>query len=98
MSGTLGGRCEAYTVSHRTSGRCMRCIGPRSLLRLRALGCITEGQYSLLSQKCLSAQRSVHATARSGSSSGDVLCTSSTGSLQASLVRPKVQVPLRHLM
>lgn len=84
MSGVFGGQGEAYTVSHKASGRCMPCIGPRSWLRLRALGCITDAQYSLLSRKCFSAQRSIHATARSWSSSGDVLCTSSTGSLLAS--------------
>lgn len=88
MSGIFGGQYEAYTISHRTSRRCMRGIGPRSWLRLRALGCVTEGQYSLFSQKCSSAQRSVHATARSWSSSGDVLCTLSTGSLQAHLSGP----------
>ena len=84
MSGVFAGQREAHTVSRKAFGRCMRYIGPRSWLRLRALGCITEAQYSLLSQKCSSAQRSVRATARSWSSSGDVLCTSSTGSLQAS--------------
>ena len=85
MSGVFGGQGEAYTVCHKTSGRCMRCTGPRSWLRLRALGCITDAQYSLVSQRCSSVQRSTRATARCWSSSGDVLCTSSTGSLQAAI-------------